>query len=67
MRYLLAKINNNNQCSIINQCMYEKSYYKSSTSKNDLKKVTQWTSDCNQTFMVIFHHIALTCLPGVGL
>ena len=33
MRELSAKIKNKNQCSIINKFMYEKSCYKTSTSK----------------------------------
>ena len=35
MRYLLAKIKNKNQCSIINKYMYEKLCYKRSILKND--------------------------------
>ena len=35
MRYLLEKIENNNQCSLINKFMYEKLCYKSSTWKNE--------------------------------
>ena len=35
MRYLLAKTEKKNQCSIINKFMYEKLCYKSSTLKNE--------------------------------